>query len=112
MHLVPVRGRFSDALVGCRNGRLVCALGLALLVVALVPLAAAIPLDPLWIAGFYDAADGDDGALLGASLEVLLEQGLLVVSPLAITACSFVWAGPVVPRTSLRGIHTRAPPKS
>jgi len=38
----------------------VCAFGLLLVAVALVPLAYASPPDPVWIAGIYDCADLDD----------------------------------------------------
>ncbi len=47
--------------VAARDGRdRVCALGLLLVLVALLPLAYASPPDPLWIAGIYDDADFDE----------------------------------------------------
>ncbi len=46
-----------------------CALGLLLILIALVPLAHASPPDPVWIAGIYDGADFDEviGAVISAT---------------------------------------------
>jgi hypothetical protein len=50
----------------------VCALGLLLVLLTLLPLADAAPPDPLWIAGIYDEADFDEvvGAVVSASIVV------------------------------------------
>ena len=75
-----------------------CALVL-LLVVCLfssTPLAYASPPDPIWIAGIYDAADGDDVivSICGAGWSVALDP-LACLAPL-------LTAAPVVPRGETR----------
>jgi hypothetical protein len=51
----------ARVLAGVRSGRdRVCALGLLLVLVALLPLADASPPDLLWVPGLYDGADFDE----------------------------------------------------
>ncbi len=50
-----------------------CALGLLLVLVALVPLAHASQPDPLWIEGVYDGADLDDAVAAVVSESAVVE---------------------------------------
>jgi len=90
----------------------VSALGLLVVLVALVPLAGASPPDPLWIAGIYDGADSDDVVLAVTSLEDGARQVLFVVSALSILARVPITPGPVIPDATLRSAQARAPPLS
>jgi len=62
MVAAPRRGQASQALtfqVRRWPGRLLL-LGVLIVSIGIVPLAAASPPDPLWVPGWYDAADFDD----------------------------------------------------
>jgi len=72
----------------------VSALGLLVVLVALVPLAGASPPDPLWIGGIYGAADSDDVVLAVTSLEDGARQVLFVVSTLSMLTRVPITPGP------------------
>lgn len=95
-----------------RRGR-ACALGLLLILIALVPLADSSPPDPVWIAGIYDAADSDDAVVVATSLESLAEQGPLGVSPVTTLRYILLVARVGTPTaTPPRGVPSRGPPTS
>ena len=101
---------FIDHVPG-RCGR-VSALGLLVVLVALVPLAGASPPDPLWISGIYDAADSDDVVQAVTSLESVAREILLDVSPVSIVARAPLTPGPTSPDGTRRSTRARAPPTS
>jgi len=87
---------------------------LALSWALLVPIVAAFadPADPTWIAGIYDAGDGDEVLLLISLLDGLAEGPRFAIDPVPI-AGSVLWAACVgvsaVDRS--RFILPRAPPQ-
>jgi hypothetical protein len=90
-----------------------CTLGLLAVLVALLPLALASPIDPLWIGGIYDAADSDDVLAAVTSLESVAQQILLVVSPVSIVVRVLLTAAPVFPDAAIPpSDRPRAPPQS
>jgi hypothetical protein len=103
MLLARVRGQPFDALVGQGRGRgeRVYALGLLLILVALIPLAHASPPDPLWIAGIYDGADFDE-----AVVAVLSATGL-VGTPVVLARPPNIVAGMVRPHVTVLSAEAR-----
>ncbi len=90
-----------------------CALGLLLVLLALVPRAHASPPDPLWIPGIYDGADFDEVVVAVVSATGLVETSALLTRPAVIPA------GSVQPRVTVLRAATlpptfsiRAPPSA
>jgi hypothetical protein len=94
MHLARVSGRCSGVLIGRADGQWgrSCALGLLVFLLALVPLADASPVDPLWIGGMYDAGDLDEVVVAVVSATAVVERNVLA----RVNAARIV-AGPVPP---------------
>lgn len=101
----------ARVLAGIHAGRdRACALGLLLILVALVPLADASPPDPVWLAGIYDGADFDE-----VVIAVVAATGLVcaVVSlrPADRASAAVQWARIAMTSTSsILAVHIRAPP--
>lgn len=78
---------FARVLAGVRGGRdRACALGLLLVLTALVPLADASPPDSLWLAGIYDDADFDEAIVAVVSVAAVVETVALLRRPTDIPA--------------------------
>ena len=101
-----------DYLLGDIHGgpRHVCDLVVIFALVGLVPAAYVSQPDPLWIAGIYDGADGDDAIQTATSLESRVEKRLRVVSPASIIARVVLTTRRVPGSTPLRGGNARSPP--
>jgi hypothetical protein len=94
-----------------RRSWCVLVLALSSCIVALIPLAHASPVDPLWIAGIYDAADSDEVVVLAASLESLVEETPLVVTPVSMVADGIVSQNAAMAASpTLDASRPRAPP--
>ncbi len=101
---------FGDLVKRILPGGLLLRLLLALF--TLVPLAAPMPADPVWICGIYDEADGDAAVLMAKSRVRRFEEQLLVLSPALIVESVLLAASPLIPVASVCSIQARAPPSS
>jgi hypothetical protein len=100
-------------LAGIRGERgRVCALGLLLTRLALVPLAHASPPDPAWIPGIYDDADYDDVVVAVASAMGVVESARLTMGePTGVAVATLpVVDARLVPAISRLIVPVRAPP--
>jgi hypothetical protein len=87
---------------------------LALLAASLVAMAHATPVDPTWIGGLYDNADGDDSVLAARSFVGQLD------APAPALGAPTVWAGAPLPSVSVPVVDSgitvrlqgRAPPSA
>ena len=112
--MAQVPGNCSRPLVGHLGGRCgrLCALGLLFVLCAIVPLAHAIPPDPLWMSGIYDGADFDEVlAAVTSATEVAERLPLAVAEPTIIVArpvglAALVLVSPI----SLSACPVRSPP--
>ena len=90
-----------------------CALGLAFVLLAVVPLADASPPDPLWIPGIYDGGDFDE-AVTAVVAENALAAVRIVAAPPIVVPVEPTWAPDSfsigIPLVS--SLSTRAPPSS
>jgi len=103
--------RAPDHCVG-QPGRLWVALGLLLVLVALVPLAHASPPDPMWIGGIYDGEDLDEAVVAVVSASVITTESLPSLGKLGDTLRGAML--PIdaarVPSASPSAFSIRAPP--
>ena len=110
--MVP-RNSFA-ALAGhvCGRWRNLCARGLLVLLLAIVPLAEASPPDPLWVGGMYDGADFDEvAAAVIAATAVVVRALLLLINPALIVANAVLLADRAsLPTASPPARPVRAPP--
>jgi hypothetical protein len=89
-----------------------CALFLFAALCALVPLAEAIPPDPSWIPGIYDAEDFDDHVVLATGTVAAVEHDIVVIVKSALIAAEHLGLSAADPLRSavLRTSYGRAPP--
>jgi hypothetical protein len=113
MLLARVSGQSCDALVGHVRGRWgrSCVLTLLVILVSLVPLAHASPLDPLWIAGIYDDTDFDEVVVAVGSAEARAEDSRVIVEkPTIFPLATLPVDAAVVRAVSRSTCSVRAPP--
>ena len=87
-------------------------LGTLCAMLALVPLAHAIPPNPVWLAGIYDAGDSDDVILAAASLESRSAERFDVFRQVSLVAAVLFSSISRLPDVSLRSPQARAPPNA
>jgi len=109
-----VRRQLVEALEGCAHRRWKhrYSVSLLLTLIALAPLAAASPPDPLWIAGIYDAADSDDVVQLLTALDGAVDGRSVIAGPVSIISGIPLTALLAIRDSTPRHIRARAPPKS
>ena len=80
--------------------------------VALVPLAAAGPPDPLWIEGVYDGADSEDAIVAAPTAAEAAEQVLVLIVKSDLSPFPHVLPGNAAGPPSARfpAFHARGPP--
>jgi hypothetical protein len=77
---------------------------------ALVPLAHAIPPDPLWITGIYDDADFDEVVIAVTTTHTLVNQAFLLVGNPVLSGCVQRGAVASTPPGILSSVVPRGPP--
>ncbi len=94
-------------------GRDACALGLLLVLIALVPFAYASPPDAAWIGGVYDGADFDDVVVVVVSATGLVGSPVVLARPPDSPARAVRSHETVISPTALSSPFTiRAPPST
>ena len=88
----------------------IVALLLALSVVGLLPMAAASPPDPVWIAGLYDEGDQDEAVGRVGALAGIVELRLINASSTGVFVGHSSASSSAVPTTYLASPPGRSPP--